>query len=81
MAERYEYQVCQVQAARVTFVNGTWMGSVSPETGDHDAAFNSCPVVWDYLQEAGREGWELVGAFSSPSASDNLEKLYLKRGY
>ena len=81
MAERYEYQVCQVQSARVTFVNGVWMGGLQPSTNDHESALGSCPMVWDYLQEAGREGWELVGAVNQPISGDNLEKLYLKRGY
>jgi hypothetical protein len=81
MAERYEYQVCQSQSARVTFVNGVWMGSVDPAASEHNAALNSCPLVWDYLQEAGREGWELVAAATQPTAGDSLEKLYLKRGY
>jgi hypothetical protein len=81
MAERYEYQVCQVQSARVTFVNGVWVGVLQPATNDHEAALNSCPMVWDYLQDAGREGWELVGTVNQPISGDNLEKLYLKRGY
>lgn len=81
MADRYEYQVCQVQSARVTFVNGAWVGGVAPSAENYEAALGSCPAVWDYLQEAGREGWELVGAHSQPTAGEVLEKLYLKRGY
>lgn len=81
MSERYEYLICQVQSACVTFVNGEWAGSVSPSTGDHEAAFASCPLVWDYLQQVGADGWELVGAYGLQNPSDHLEKLYLKRAF
>ena len=79
MPERYEYQVCQVQRARVTFVNGSWLGEVAPSAENFEAALASCPAVWDYLQEAGREGWELVGAHDLQTTGETLEKLYLKR--
>jgi hypothetical protein len=81
MPQRYEYQVCQVQWARVTYVNGAWAGGVAPAGDDHAAAVGSCTAVWDYLQEAGREGWELVGVLNQPASGENLEKLYLKRAY
>jgi hypothetical protein len=76
--QRYEYRICSVQYARVTFANGAWQGSVPP-TGDQQAALDSCPQVWDYLQEAGRDGWELVAALAQQPQGATMEVLYLKR--
>lgn len=81
MAERSEYQVCQVPAAHVTFINGTWMGHVPPSADNYQAALGSGPSVWDYLRDAGRGGWELVAAHQRQTDGDLVEKLYLKRGY
>jgi hypothetical protein len=47
--------------ARVTFVNGRWQG-LQIESADADTLYNSCPMVWEYLDAAGRDGWELVAA-------------------
>jgi hypothetical protein len=76
---RYEYQVCSVQQARVTFVNGAWQGSVAPGGGDHEAALQSCPAAWDYLEAAGYDGWELAGAVAHQTGQAGYEVLYLKR--
>ncbi len=81
MAERYEYLVCQVQSSRVTFVNGAWAGAVEPAGDNHEAALASCAEVWDYLRQAGGDGWELVGAYGLPTSHETLEKLYLRRAY
>ncbi|HZT58081.1 MAG TPA: hypothetical protein VFA21_05575 [Pyrinomonadaceae bacterium] len=77
--QNYEYQVCSVQYGRVTFANGSWRGSV-PFTGDNEA-LSSCPNVWDFLQEAGREGWELVSVITHPQATPEavLDMIYMKR--
>jgi hypothetical protein len=80
--QNYEYQVCSVQYARVTFVNGAWRGTVPLSTGDTGAALESCPNVWDYLQEAGRDGWELVSVVTHPNQQQQdavQDMLYLKR--
>lgn len=79
VARRYEYQVCSVQSARVTWVNGGWVGNVAPEAGDHDAALQSCPTVWDYLQSVGYDGWELVSALAHQTEHGGYEMLYLRR--
>jgi hypothetical protein len=78
--QRYEYQVCSVQYGRVTFVNGAWHGSV-PMGEDTSAALESCPNVWDFLLEAGRDGWELVSAITHPQSQAEAvqDMLYLKR--
>ena len=80
MSQVYEYQVLSVQYGRVTFVNGDWRGS-APMTADTGAAIESCPNVWDYLREAGREGWELVAALTHPQPQHEAAQdvLYLKR--
>ena len=78
--QNYDYQVCSVQYGRVTFVNGVWHGSV-PMGGDTSAALESCPNVWDYLIEAGRDGWELVSVITHPQTQPEAvqDMLYLKR--
>lgn len=70
-----EYLVAQVQHSRVTHVNGEWKGS-RPPTTDHDAS--SCPYVWDWLGEIGREGWRMTAA--TESAGGRCHLLYLSRG-
>ena len=61
MSQRFSYRVCQMQNARITFVGGEWQGQLPADYSDTNQALNSCPMVWDYLEEAGRDGWELVG--------------------
>ena len=78
--QAFEYQVCSAQYGRVTFVNGEWHGRL-PVGEDTSAALESCPNVWDYLREAGRDGWELVSVIShpQPQAEAVQDMLYLKR--
>jgi hypothetical protein len=83
-AMQYEYLVCLVQSGRVTFVNGEWQGTVQFGTTDTQAALDSCPQVWDYLNSAGSEGWELIGAVNiginhSQEMSPISSNLFLKR--
>jgi len=68
-----------VQQARVTFVNGAWQGRVGPAADNHEAALQSCQNVWDYLEAAGYDGWELTGAVSHQTEQASYEILYLKR--
>jgi hypothetical protein len=58
----FEYRVCMVQSSRVTWVNGRWEGSIGIERGDPQRALDSCPQLWDYLNTAGSEGWQMTGA-------------------
>jgi hypothetical protein len=62
---QFEYLVCQVQYSRVTFVNGEWQGTLAVSSGDSQASLNSCPQVWDYLNEVGRTGWNLITAVNA----------------
>ncbi len=92
MNMQFEYLVCRVNFQRVTFVNEAWQGKDVPESERKDDIIESCPAVWEYLQRAGSEGWELVSAVDSsiatPKASATLFKpadqvpyqlLFLKR--
>jgi hypothetical protein len=68
----FRYRVCQTQMARVTFVNGRWQG-LQIENADADMLYNSCPMVWEYLEAAGRDGWELVAA--APHAGSDAGRV------
>jgi hypothetical protein len=80
MTQSYDYRVCSVQYGRVTFVNGEWLGS-APIGEDTNASLESCPMLWDYLRAAGRDGWELVAATThqQPQPEAVQDTLYLKR--
>ena len=71
---QFEYMVCTAQLMHITFVNGEWQGTHAPDTS---GALESCPILWEFLQEAGESGWELVVVNSSKN--DELTTLYLKR--
>jgi hypothetical protein len=83
MARAFKYRVCQVQMARVTFVNGQWQGLQVLENANPTELYNSCPMVWDYLEAAGREGWELVTtsalAVSQGEVGNMTSLLFLKK--
>lgn len=75
-----EYRVCQTQQSRVTFVNGQWAGRIPKTEPDVQRAFNSCPEVWDYLNQAGAEGWDLVAVTTRMEDQGGVvDVLYLKR--
>ncbi|GEM_PF-1462113 len=92
MKKKFEYQVCRVNFHRVTFVNEKWQGAAVPESKRKTEDIESCPLLWDYLKQAGQEGWELVSAvnaaFASPEKPPTMFKnseqipyqlLFLKR--
>lgn len=79
MAKRFEYRVCQVQEARVTFVNGKWQGKMDLSPELEQEALKSCSEVWEYLRQAGADGWELAGTASMPIKESGYQLLYLKR--
>lgn len=78
---KWEYAVASVQQARVTWVNGAWNGERAlDEEHDEEKLFASCPHVWDFLNEAGADGWELVGSnVQQASEGPPLTTLYLMR--
>ncbi|MBU1222106.1 hypothetical protein KKF34_18950 [Myxococcota bacterium] len=71
----FKYKVCQMQFGRITFVNGTWNGKIDYQSDDTEAAINSCPNDYEFLEEQGSDGWELVSVVSLT----DIEKLYLKK--
>ena len=79
--EGFEYLVVQVQDMRATFANGQWVGSISLEAAktDFTAGLNSCMQIWDYVQVAGRDGWEMVGTTSMGAPGAEFQMLYFKR--
>ncbi|HUU04207.1 MAG TPA: hypothetical protein VM425_22415 [Myxococcota bacterium] len=77
---RFEYQVCQVQGAAVTFVNGAWQGDMPMvQLKEPEEIADHCPRVWEYLNLAGDKGWELVAVTTEVFEHGRLEILYLKR--
>lgn len=79
MISTFEYLVCQSQIGKVTFVNGEWVGD--PDVLEvREQMFDSCPNLWDFLNQMGPEGWELVAAYSLvASDGQHFERLILKR--
>ena len=76
---RYQYQVCQTQQNRITFVNGEWQGKLAPGPEVPQAtALDSCPRVWTFLNQAGEDGWELITT-AALRPNEALNQLYLKR--
>ena len=55
--KRFEYLVVYQENNRILTTNGNWQGEV--ERGE-DGDAESCPDKFEYLMEAGAQGWELV---------------------
>lgn len=78
--KKYEYQVLQIQNASVTFVNGTWQGlGVAEQAVDADEPLAGCPKLWDYLNEMGDQGWEMVASSPRHPEQVTVEVLYLMK--
>ena len=76
----FDYQVCYGVGDRVTFANGTWLGPDIPESERKQEDIQKCPLMWEYLNRAGADGWELVTIHETPAARGNLIRTYfLKR--
>ena len=70
---RFEYLVVYMERDRVLTANGHWQGTVDRgEDGDRD----SCPILFEYLENAGAQGWELVAV--DPEETGTAQ-LYFKR--
>ena len=72
---QFEYQVCYGVGDRVTLVNGAWIGGDIPES---ERKQEDCPLMWEYLNKAGAEGWELV-TILEPGFLDGVSTYFLKR--
>lgn len=80
MAKTCEYLVCLVQKSRVTFVNGEWQGERPLDLDRPDDSLDSCPRTWEFLQQVGARGWELVGVGyqTEPGTEVEAQVLYLR---
>lgn len=83
MPKVFEYRVCTVYNGHVVVVNDKYFIG----QGKYDNLADSlaaCQQDWEYLRDAGAEGWELVAATPPMEVIfENLrvlqEYLYLKR--
>lgn len=72
---RFEYLVVKMQSERVLTANGHWQGTVDRgEEGD----LESCPSLFEYLEEAGAQGWDLVAL---DPEEEGTAQLYFKRSH
>jgi hypothetical protein len=72
---RFEYLVVFQENDRILTANGNWQGTIEKgEVGAND----SCPSLFDYLSEAGAQGWELVAV--DPEETGTAQ-LYFKRAH
>ena len=72
---RFEYLVVFMEKDRVLRANGHWQGLVAE---GEDGAHASCPSLFDYLEEAGAQGWDLVAL--DPEETGTAQ-LYFKRSH
>ena len=82
MGTGFQHQVCYSILDRVTFVNGVWQGADIPEPERQQKDVEDCPLVWDYLDQAGAEGWELVCVLETPNVAKGqpwVRTIFLKR--
>lgn len=83
MARSFEYRVCTVYNGHVVVVNDKYFIGQGQFAKLPDS-LASCQQDWEYLRDAGAEGWELVAA-TPPTPADfegmpvQQEYLYLKR--
>lgn len=77
---RIEHLVCYGLADRITFANGKWLGADIPEEKRKPQDALSCPLAWEFLNDAGIEAWELVTVLESQGNKGALVRTYfLKR--
>jgi hypothetical protein len=74
--KRFEYQVCYGVADRITFANGTWLGADIPESKRKQEDIQTCPLMWEHLNSAGIEGWELLTVLETPSGRGGAVRTY-----
>ena len=76
---RWEFEWCQVQYGRITYVNGAWKG----EGDASNEKMNTCPNVWQYINERGKDGWEIASSHGyevvAGDVQDAIQVVILKR--
>lgn len=73
MRRVFEYMVVFQRNDRVVRANGHWQGEIAE---GEDGAEQSCPTLFDYLADAGAQGWELVALDPEDTGT---AQLYFKR--
>lgn len=72
---RFEYLVVFVEDDRVLRANGHWQGTTAEgEDGDRD----SCPNLFEYLADAGAQGWDMVALDPEETGT---ARLFFKRAH
>ena len=72
---RFEYLVVFVEDDRVLRANGHWQGLVAEgEEGDRA----SCPDLFEYLADAGAQGWDMVALDPEETGT---ARLFFKRAH
>lgn len=72
---RFEYLVVEVRHDRVQTANGHWQGEVGRGEPDAD---ETCPSLFEYLEGAGAQGWELVAIDPEEAGT---ARLFFKRAH
>ena len=72
---RFEYLVVYMEQDRVLTANGHWQGTL--ERGA-EGDLQSCPSLFEYLEEAGAQGWDLVAV--DPEEVGSCQ-MYFKRAH
>jgi hypothetical protein len=70
---RFEYLVVFMDNDRVVRANGHWQGEVAE---GEEGALASCPSLFEWLEDAGAQGWEMVAV--DPEGQGTAQ-LYFKR--
>lgn len=81
-SRQFQYQVCYGVADRVTFANGIWLGADIPESKRRQEDVQTCPLMWEFLAQAGAEGWELITVLETPTGAKGEIKVrtfFMKR--
>lgn len=82
MSRAFEHLVLYSVMDRITFANGEWLGADIPEAERVPKDVEACPLVWEYLNQAGAEGWELVSVLETASQVKNqphVRTFFMKR--
>lgn len=72
---RFEYLVVFVHEDRVIRANGHWQGTIEE---DEEGARESCPNLFEYLADAGAQGWDLV---TLDPEDTGTARLFFKRAH
>ncbi len=73
----YEYLYCICVDDRVQWANNQWAGEGDPLTAkDPEKLIDTCPRVFDFLNQRGQQGWELVAATNVLSGGEVVTRFF-----